>query len=180
MFEFVADGEALERIDPASVVALTRAATEATFYRDGLTPDQIAHNRRIVEISGATAISAAAAAHQHFVAAFVDSGLAGFVIATVHEPASRELDWLMVDPDWHGTDVSSALMRAGMGWLGTDRPMWLNVIQYNERAIRFYRRFGFEIDPAGRAERAIPQFIMRRPADREITTIEKMRSRSLS
>ena len=166
MLELVADGEALQRIDSAAIVALTREATDATFYRDDLTPDQVAHNRRIVEMSGPTVLAAAAASNQHFVAAFAEGAFAGFVVATIHQPASRELDWLMVHPEFHGTPVSGALMRAGMAWLGTDRPMWLNVIQHNERAIRFYRRFGFEIDPAERSERAIPQFIMRRPADR--------------
>jgi GNAT superfamily N-acetyltransferase len=165
MIELLDNAAALERIGAAEIVALTRAATDATFYREGLEPDQLAHNRHIVEISGPTAVAAAANAHQHLVAAFVDRALAGFAIATVHEPGNHELDWLMVHPDFHGGDVSRGLMQAGMDWLGTDSPMWLNVIRYNERAIRFYRRFGFEIDSPGSAERAIPQFVMKRPGD---------------
>jgi len=165
MPELLADRAALARIDADDVVALTRAATDATFYREGLTPDQLAHNRRIVEISGPTAVAAAESTDQHLVAAFVDAAFAGFLIATVHGPGNHELDWLMVHPDFHGSEVSRALMLAGMDWLGTERPMWLNVIQYNERAIRFYRRFGFDVAGPGAAERAIPQFIMRRPAD---------------
>ena len=50
-----------------------------------------------------------------------------------------------------------------MAWLGTDRPMWLNVVQHNGRALRFYRRFGFEIDRETRLDRAIPLHVMRRP-----------------
>jgi ribosomal protein S18 acetylase RimI-like enzyme len=168
VLELVRDREALERIGAAAVVALTREATDSTFYCEGLTPDQIAHNHRIVEISGPTILTAAAASHQLFAAALADGVFAGFVIATVHEAASRELDWLMVHPDFQGTDVAGVLMRAGMEWLGTHRPMWLNVIRYNERAIRFYRRFGFEIDPAARSERVVPQFVMRRPAANEL------------
>lgn len=165
MPELLADRAALARIDLEAVVALTRAATDATFYREGLTPDQLSHNARIVEISGPTALAAAASPDQHFVAAFMERVFAGFVIATVHAPGNHELDWLMVHPDFHGCDVSRALMIAGMDWLGTERPMWLNVIQYNERAIRFYRRFGFDIAGPGAPDRAIPQYIMRRPAD---------------
>ena len=162
MIELLRDQAALERIGAAEIVSLTAAATDATFYRDDLRPDQIAHNRHIVEISGPTALAAAASPHQHFVAAFADGRFAGFVIATLHDAESRELDWLMVHPDFHGSPVSRTLMDAGMAWLGTERPMWLNVIQFNERAIRFYRRFGFEIAEPGDPERAIPQFIMRR------------------
>ena len=162
MIELLDDVAAVSRVSSADIVALTRAATDATFHRDDLRPDQIAHNRHIVQISGSTALEAAGNEHQRFVAAFVEGRFAGYVIATVHDPDSRELDWLMVHPEFHGTPVSGALMREGMEWLGPDRPMWLNVIQYNERAIRFYRRFGFEVDSSGPAERAIPQFIMRR------------------
>ena len=164
MTELLADEAALTRIGAEDVVELTRAATDATFYREDLRPDQIAYNRSTVDISGATAMAAAVNAHQHLVAAFVASRFAGFVIATVHDGDSRELDWLMVHPDFHGSDVSQALMTAGMDWLGKERPMWLNVIQYNERAIRFYRRFGFGVVSPGSPDRPVPQFIMRRPA----------------
>ena len=41
------------------------------------------------------------------------------------------------------------LMGAAMQWLGLDRPQWLGVLaRHNERAIRLYRRFGLEIEPA--------------------------------
>ncbi|HEY1146594.1 MAG TPA: hypothetical protein VGE84_09680 [Allosphingosinicella sp.] len=33
-----------------------------------------------------------------------------------------------------------------------------------ERAIRFYWRFGFEIDPDARTDHVVPHAIMRRPA----------------
>jgi ribosomal protein S18 acetylase RimI-like enzyme len=54
-------------------------------------------------------------------------------------------------------------MRHGIGWLGATNPIWLNVIRHNERAIRFYRRFGFEIDPAAKTAHIVPHVIMRRP-----------------
>lgn len=70
----------------------------------------------------------------------------------------------MVHPDHHGSGVAGALMEAGVAWLGADKPLWLNVLRYNERAIRFYRRFGFEIDPQATTTHVIPHWIMRRPA----------------
>lgn len=159
------DAEAFARIDAGEVIALTQAATDSTFHRDDLTPEQLERNRHIVAISGPTAQAAAANHHQHFTAAFVDGALAGYVIATRHGPGDHELDWLMVHPDHHGSAVSRALMDDGMGWLGPDRPMWLTVIRFNARAIGFYRRFGFEIDPDAPITGVHANWIMRRAGD---------------
>jgi ribosomal protein S18 acetylase RimI-like enzyme len=68
----------------------------------------------------------------------------------------------MVHPDFHGTDVAASLMRHGIDWLGETNPIWLNVIRHNERAIRFYRRFGFEVDPNAKTAHIVPHVIMRR------------------
>ena len=160
--DLLIDREAAGRTGAEAITRLTEAATLATFYRDDLTDEQRASNRRIVAISAPTCLSAAAAGHQHFVAAFAEGVFAGYVIATVHSPDSLELDWMMVHPDFHGTPVSAVLMRAGIDWLGVDRPMWLNVIRHNERAIRFYRKFGFEVDPDTVPDHVVPHAIMRR------------------
>ena len=158
------DQAAIRLADAAAMTALTDAATAATFYRDDLDADQIAANRRVVEISGPSAVAAAESDEQMLAVAFVDGAPAGFVIATRHAADDLELDWLMVHPDFHGSGVAAALMRAGIDWLGPDRSLWLNVIRFNERAIRFYRRFGFEIDPEAPIEKAVPSWIMRRSA----------------
>jgi ribosomal protein S18 acetylase RimI-like enzyme len=117
---------------------------------------------RIVDLAIPSCEAAAASPDQHFAAAFVEGRFAGFVIATLHAPDDRELDWLMVHPDFQGKGVAAALMKAGMAWLGTDRPMWLNVVRHNERAVRFYRSFGFEVDPETVLKRTIPMHVMRR------------------
>lgn len=159
----VAEGsDALARVAPGDIARLTEAATNATFYRDDLTPEQRAANRRIVEISEATARAAAMQRIQNFAAAFVHDRFAGYVIATRHAEMDLELDWLMVHPEFHGTDVAASLMRHGIAWLGETNPMWLNVIRHNERAIRFYRRFGFEIDPSAKTAHVVPHVIMQR------------------
>lgn len=158
------DGEALRRITVAHVTSLTKSATAATFYAEDLSPEQVESNRRIVRIAAETAVGACASEKQLFTAAFVGDAFAGYMIATVHAPEDRELDWLMVDPAFHGSGVADALMRSGMDWLGTDRPMWLNVIQHNGRAVRFYRKHGFEVDELTKTNHVIPHFIMRRPA----------------
>ena len=161
------DAAALERIGRIEITALTDNATGATFYTDDLTPEQVEANKRVVHIAADTALAAAASAHQLFTAAFVEDEFAGYMIATVHAPDDRELDWLMVDPRFHGRGIADALMRAGMDWLGTGRPMWLNVIRHNDRAIRFYRKHGIEVDHDAEIERIVPHFIMRRAATTE-------------
>jgi len=55
-------------------------------------------------------------------------------------------------------------MKAGLDWLGRDNPIWLTVIAHNKRAIRFYEKFGFAIDPDARTTHLVPHCIMRRPA----------------
>lgn len=159
----LADTEAMTRIGADAIQGLTAAATGATFYRDGLSDEEIAANRRVVSISGPSCEAAARNPHQRFAAAFVGDDLAGYVIATRHADDDLELDWLMVHPDHHGSGVAGTLMEAGMAWLGIDKPIWLNVLRHNERAIRFYRRFGFEIDPDATTAHVVPHWIMRRP-----------------
>ena len=155
----------MERIGADDITALTQRATDATFYRDDLKPDEIEANRRVVRICAETALAAVASELQLFTAAFADGSFAGYMIATIHAPDDRELDWLMVDPAFHGSDVSNALMQAGVDWLGRDRPMWLNVLQHNHRAIRFYQKHDFAVDEGARTQHLIPHFVMRRAAD---------------
>ena len=163
MVELVENLAALERIGPDRITALTEAATRSTFHVEGLSGEQLAANARIVAISAGACRDAAERANRHFVAALSGGAFAGYMIATVHDEDDRELDWMMVHPDFQGSGVAAALMGAGMTWLGENRPMWLNVIRHNQRAIRFYRRFGFEIDEAARTDHVVPHAIMRRP-----------------
>lgn len=161
--DILTDARAAARLRDGDITALTEAATAATFYREDLTPEQVASNRRIVDISAPVCLHAAESAHQRLIAAFVDDRLAGYVVATRHGPDDHELDWMMAHPRHHGSGVTRALLEAGLTWLGVDKPIWLNVIRHNSRAIAFYRKFGFEIDPATPAPHVVPHWIMRRP-----------------
>ena len=162
--ELLEDSRALARLAPGDIARLTDAATAATFYGAPLSDDQIAANKRIVTISNASCEAAAANAHQAFIAAFEGKRCAGYVISTHHAAHDRELDWLMVHPDFHGTPVSRLLMQRGIDWLGADQPIWLNVIAFNQRAIRFYEKFGFAIDADAHTAHLVPHVIMRRTA----------------
>ncbi|MDO9487800.1 MAG: GNAT family N-acetyltransferase [Sphingomonadaceae bacterium] len=157
------DHAAVARLSCAAVGALTEAAIGATFYRDDLSDTEVAANRRIPKMARELYATAAVNPDQAFSAAFVDGVFAGFAISTRHGPGDHELDWLMVHPEHHGGGVAAALTERAIAWLGADRPMWLNVLRHNARAISFYRRFGFEIDPDAKTGHVIPHWIMRRP-----------------
>lgn len=47
---------------------------------------------------------------------------------------------------------------------GRDNPIWLSVIAFNARAIRFYEKFGFAVDHDAKPQHLVPHHIMRRPA----------------
>ena len=159
------DFEATAGLEARDVVELTERATQATFYTDGLTAEQVDANRRIPLLGGQAFFEAAASEARHLAAAFAGDGLAGFMIATRHGPEDHELDWLMVDPGHHGSGLADALMEAGIRWLGSGGAIWLTVIKHNRRAISFYRRFGFEVDSSAELKRIVPTWIMRRPAN---------------
>ncbi len=43
------------------------------------------------------------------------------MIATRHDLADLEIDWLMVDPGYHETDLAASLLNSGIDWLGSGR-----------------------------------------------------------
>lgn len=156
--ELLVDEAALGRVFGDAI----RDLTEAALDKEGATPEQLADNRRVVEMSAATCEAAARDPRRHLVVAMIDGRFAGYLIATVHGDDDRELDWLMVHPLFHGRGVAGPLMAAGVAWLGPDREQWLNVIGDNARAIGFYRKYGFEVDAAVRSGHPVPRVIMRR------------------
>lgn len=162
VLELLTDEIALERATTDRFTELTCRATGATYYADDLTTKEIAFIDRVVRISAECVTGAARNPHQLLVTSMSEGRLAGFMIATLHSEDDRELDWLMVDPDFHGNGIASSLMRAGVEWLGENSPIWLNVVRHNERAIGFYRKHGFEIDPEAECPHVMPHWIMRR------------------
>ena len=67
--------------------------------------------------------------------------------ACVTSPDPIELERIYVHQSAIGTGVGSALMSACLEAIATrgGRSAWLGVWERNERAIRFYRKWGFEI-----------------------------------
>jgi ribosomal protein S18 acetylase RimI-like enzyme len=56
----------------------------------------------------------------------------------------RRLYALYVLPETQGKGVGSKLMEKALDWLGEEQDIYLAVASYNQNAIGFYKRFGFE------------------------------------
>ncbi|MDR2703413.1 MAG: GNAT family N-acetyltransferase [Cellulomonadaceae bacterium] len=63
-----------------------------------------------------------------------------------NRPDKAHLSSLYVEPEWTGKGVGQELLHAGLAKLG-NLETYLDVADYNDIAIRFYQRNGFEIVP---------------------------------
>ncbi|MFC7625392.1 GNAT family N-acetyltransferase [Microlunatus sp. GCM10028923] len=59
------------------------------------------------------------------------------------EPGALELQQLYVLKEWHGTGVADRLMEWALATAAEAPEVYLTVFDHNERAKRFYRRYGF-------------------------------------
>ncbi len=73
-----------------------------------------------------------------------DDSVIGFVHLSANEDDTKELESIYTDPATFGTGLGAELMGAAMEWVGS-ADTTLTVASYNERAIRFYQKNGFEI-----------------------------------
>jgi ribosomal protein S18 acetylase RimI-like enzyme len=78
----------------------------------------------------------------------------GYMIASrrnphpaIDAPNAAEFRKLYLHPTMHGTGLSSALFHCALSILNVEgpRPIWLSVFSGNQRAIAFYKKWGFEI-----------------------------------
>jgi len=79
------------------------------------------------------------------------------------------LQAIYVDKDQHGKGVAKKLMDQSMSWLDNTKPIELEVADYNDRAIAFYRKYGFEIEPGSehKFNETIPTINMIRKGDKK-------------
>jgi ribosomal protein S18 acetylase RimI-like enzyme len=84
----------------------------------------------------------------------IEGELAGFAMVRRHHaepqikgPDPIELQRLYVDGRWHGRGVAQALMAEAFAFArgAGHRTIWLGVWEHNQRAQRFYRKYGFEV-----------------------------------
>jgi ribosomal protein S18 acetylase RimI-like enzyme len=73
----------------------------------------------------------------------VGGKVVGFTAPSIVD-GQRRLDALYVLPETQGIGVGGKLIRKALEWLGTDQDIYLAVASYNQNAINFYKKFGFE------------------------------------
>lgn len=97
-----------------------------------------------------------------------DGRVIGFCKVSKREEENH-IDALYLDPSEKKQGAGGKIFRAGLAWLGDERPISLEVVAYNDDSIAFYEHFGFERVGAGkgvdmRVDNIImPDLVMRRP-----------------
>lgn len=103
---------------------------------------------------------------QFYRSAWVRDEVIGFIHLLTREDGCKLLAALYVDKDYHGSGVAHELMAQAMDFIGDDDTE-LEVATYNGRAIRFYEKYGFEIDhDGGLFKGKIPCLIMTRRGEK--------------
>lgn len=82
-----------------------------------------------------------------WVARDAGGSLIGSTTPYVTEDGLQRLGSLYVDKKAHGSGVASELMQRVVDWFDPEKPIYLEVVSYNERAKAFYRKWGFEEIP---------------------------------
>jgi ribosomal protein S18 acetylase RimI-like enzyme len=86
------------------------------------------------------------------------------VILDWKDEAMPEINWLIVAPEWQGKGVAHRLIERVLAEVGEGVPVQLGVIHFNERAVAFYRKFGFEDTGRTHGRHRIPRRMMVRRA----------------
>ncbi|MCB1889606.1 MAG: GNAT family N-acetyltransferase [Rhodocyclaceae bacterium] len=124
--------------------------------------DEIAHaeTEQIVASVESAFRQAVSDPRQIVLVAEEDARACGFLIIDGCDGLA-ELRWIVMLPGHLGTGSAHRLMEAGLAEAGRGRPVSLVVTIYNERAIRFFRQFGFETVAGGASAGRVLR--MRRP-----------------
>jgi GNAT superfamily N-acetyltransferase len=70
----------------------------------------------------------------------------GKIIGACRAEKGRQINRLSaiyVLPDYQGKGVGSELIVNALGWLGNQKDIYVNVVEYNLKAINFYKKHGF-------------------------------------
>lgn len=105
----------------------------------------------------------------HVVTVKENDKIIGFCKVAKNE-LENHVDALYLDPTHKKRGAGGFVFESAIEWLGTDKPISLEVVSYNLDSIGFYKRYGFE--PSGqtgsidlRNGQSMPILVMRRPAD---------------
>jgi GNAT superfamily N-acetyltransferase len=127
---------------PNEAYGITKEDIEARFREDPATVGEMRERRR----------QAVCTAPFHSWVAVEGAALIGFCIVK-QDDQENLLQALYVLPDSQSKGVGKRLLQTALDWFGTEKEVVLNVASYNEKAIAFYRAFGFvPHDPVASSE----------------------------
>ncbi len=152
--------------DFTDVATLVEAAIADSYYRDDLSPEQIASNQHIVAIARDSCLKALASETQSLFVAISEPAhgkLLGFILMSALDQNEPELDWLMLAPEAQGRGVAKALAELALAEIPAEKSIRLGVIEFNARAQAFYRKLGFVDTGELAGTHRIPRRLMRRP-----------------
>lgn len=109
-----------------------------------MTDEQFAENKRIINISRSCYLQALKHNQKLLLVAVSEKELAVFIIVDKTRLDYPELDWLIVSHKYQGKGIAQRLTEMAIEWLGKETAIKLGVISFNQRAIRFYEKFGFK------------------------------------
>lgn len=73
----------------------------------------------------------------------IEGNVRGFIIVSNHDRGRQFINSVYVQPGFQSKGVGSKLMQTAFDWFDASEDIYLEVASYNNRAIRFYERFGF-------------------------------------
>jgi ribosomal protein S18 acetylase RimI-like enzyme len=68
--------------------------------------------------------------------------MVGFCLASREEEKGR-IKAIYVLPEYQGEGIGSKLMKKAIEWLSEEKQIYINVVEYNLKAINFYEKHGF-------------------------------------
>ena len=101
----------------------------------------------ITEMSADAIDGATAMRLESWVARDAGGEIVGSTTPFITEDGKQRVGSIYVDKKAHGTGLGSQLMQKVVDWFDPEKPIYLEVVTYNERAKTFYRKWGFEEIP---------------------------------
>jgi len=75
-----------------------------------------------------------------------DNLILGYAVLNIIDSNQSRLQVINVDPNFHRSGAGSALTKTALNYFDDNVDIIVEVTKYNKNAIRFYEKFGFEIE----------------------------------
>ena len=141
---------------------LTGKAIIPEFDSPSLSKEQRAETDRMVAGTRSACLEALKSSDKTILIGEVSGVIAGFVIINHAFTPLPEIRWMIVFPEFQGSGIAGRLMESALECIGEEKDVKLGVVHFNERAINFYRKFGFEVIGEVEENYAIQRLLMKR------------------